>query len=856
VRNRAATSLDRSHETVKLAAAKPRVRSGHTKPDGIRGSKAPKAHALLRCALVLFAITAASTARAAEPSSDTEPETTPTDVSIPVAQIAERAEYTDNLVRAIRTRLTPDPTITDIGQRLPATAAEIEQLNRDSVAQLAAGLTPQTLDDLRRQWGLIKDQLARWTQTVGARTQAVEEDGGRLKELDETWAKMEVSAQRNALPDALRDPIRSARQTIRDTQAALVAQRNTLLALLGRISSLQTLVSDALGQLDVTEQRMRRDLFTAEAPPLWATAPAWRAQPITVAVRAGLLRNRNLLRAFVQQQSGRLVLHAVLFVLILVTTITLSRHVEQRAAADAFSAPVVAVLSRPVSSALVLTLLLGFVLHRYAPILVASVVGVLAIAPIVRLFSGPAAPQIRRSLLVLAVLLAASTLRRVLPPFLPFARVILLAQTVGGMAAAFVALHPARLATLDLSTAWRRSLTLARRGMLVLLALAVVGNLAGNVTIAILFTDGVLGATITAVAFLSTARVLEALFIALIRSESAQYFRSIASHTRPLRRRGVRIIRVLMALLWLAATLQIFGLLSTFLQAIQQALAAPLTIGAVTLTLADLVTVILTIWISFLIARLVRVVLEEDALPHMSLPRGVPAAISVGVNYLILLIGFVFALSAAGVDPSRVTLIAGALGVGIGFGLQTIVNNFVSGIILLFERPIQIGDIISFGDMHGQVRRIGFRSSTIATFDGAEVVVPNGTLVSEQVVNWTLSNYQRRVEVKVGVAYGNDPTAVIAVLEAAVKAIPEVLEQPTPRVLFAGFGDSSLDFLVWAWTDHQDMLAPVRSRIAVTVHDALRTAGIEIPFPQRDLHVRSGELVVRTPSGGDEDKAR
>jgi small-conductance mechanosensitive channel len=309
-----------------------------------------------------------------------------------------------------------------------------------------------------------------------------------------------------------------------------------------------------------------------------------------------------------------------------------------------------------------------------------------------------------------------------------------------------------------------------------------------------------------------------------------------------------------MTLLWLSVTLKLFGVLTAAVDVITDALAARLTIGAVSLSLADILTVLLTVWVSFFIARIVRVVLQEDALPRLSLPRGVPAAISVGANYVILLIGFVFALSAAGLDPGRITLVAGALGVGIGFGLQNIVNNFLSGVILLFERPIQIGDIISFGTINGQVRRIGFRSSTIATFEGAEVVVPNGALVSEHVINWTLSNDQRRIELKVGVAYGNDPTAVIAVLEGAAKTVHDILEQPPVRALFAGFGESSLDFTLWAWTDRQDSFAAVRSELAVAVYDALQAARIEIPFPQREMRVRPVAADAPPPAERDGDK--
>lgn len=805
--------------------------------------------ALLSASVALVLVARVSPAYAVDAPPSNAPSLAPTESPIPVAQIAERAERTDNLVRSIRARLAPGEKITAIGTNLPALAKQIEELHRDSVGQLAAGLTPQALDDLRRQWLLIKDQLTNWNQVIGARTITIEQDSTTLSELDDTWSKTEEGARENEFPPALREPIRAARESIHDTQTALRAQRDTLLAFLGRISSQQSEVSEAFAQLDMAEQQMRRDLLTADAAPLWrAPLDFARTEPVAAVVRTGLERNRNLMQAFLRQQLHPLALHSIMLVLFLIATFTLSRRVRDTGAPDDFSPAIRAVLTRPISAALVLAALLGVALHPYAPIFVASLTGVLAILPMMRLFRGPSAPQVRLSLLLLALLLLASTLRRFLPPFLPVARYMLLAESIAAMVSTFLILHPARLATLELADLWRRALTLARWAILVLITVSVIANVVGNVTLAILLTDGVLGAALAAIAFLAASRVVEALITQAIRLESAQRLHSIARHSRPLRRRTLRIVRLLMVLLWASITLKLFGLFTSGLESVTDVLAARLTIGAVSLSLADILTVVLTLWVSFFIAHIVRVVLEEDALPRLSLPRGVPAAISVGVNYVILLIGCVFALSAAGVDPGRVTLIAGALGVGIGFGLQTIVNNFVSGIILLFERPIQIGDIISFGNINGQVRRIGFRSSTIATFDGAEVVVPNGTLVSEQVINWTLSNYQRRIEIQVGIAYGNDPTAVIGVLEAAVKGNPDLLEQPAPRALFASFGESSLNFTLWVWTDHQDRLGSIRSAVAIAVYDALRAAGMEIPFPQQELHVKSVAMTAPPPS--------
>ena len=317
----------------------------------------------------------------------------PTEAAIPVTQIAEQAERTDSVVRAIRARLAPDATIAAIAQSLPATATQIEQLDRDSAAQLAAGLIPQALDDLRRQWLQIKDQLANWSQTVGARSQTVEEDLLRLGDLDEAWSRTEASAHAKGFPDALREPIRAARVNIRETQKALNAQRDTLLALLGHMSSMQSQVSEAFAQLELAEQQMRRDLLTADAPVLWKSfADLSHPETTAAAVRTGLARNRNLMRAFVRQQAGPLALHGVVLVALLATTLSLSRRVRPTDAAEHVSPDVRAVLTRPISAALVLTLLSGAALYPYAPIFLASLFGVFGIAPMMRLFRGPGCP--------------------------------------------------------------------------------------------------------------------------------------------------------------------------------------------------------------------------------------------------------------------------------------------------------------------------------------------------------------------------------------------------------------------------------------------------------------------------------
>jgi small-conductance mechanosensitive channel len=199
---------------------------------------------------------------------------------------------------------------------------------------------------------------------------------------------------------------------------------------------------------------------------------------------------------------------------------------------------------------------------------------------------------------------------------------------------------------------------------------------------------------------------------------------------------------------------------------------------------------------------------------------------------------------------TSLTVLLGAFGVGIGFGLQNIFNNLVSGLILLFERPVQIGDTIEVGTLIGKVKSIGIRASNIQTFDGAEVIVPNGHLISNEVINWTLSDQQRRIEVIVGVSYDSDPHKVQKLMMQILTNHKEIMQDPEPRVFFNELGESSLDFRLLFWTTSFSEWLRIRSEIVFEVFDLLKENDIEIPFPQRDLHVKSIEqkLKIETSS--------
>jgi small-conductance mechanosensitive channel len=199
---------------------------------------------------------------------------------------------------------------------------------------------------------------------------------------------------------------------------------------------------------------------------------------------------------------------------------------------------------------------------------------------------------------------------------------------------------------------------------------------------------------------------------------------------------------------------------------------------------------------------------------------------------------------ALGVELTNLTILGGAFGIGIGFGLQAIVNNFASGLILLFERPVKIGDTIELGEQWGVIKKLGLRATIVQTYDNAEIVVPNSDLVSNQVTNWTLAERRVRIKVNVGVAYGSDVNLVLQILMECAEEHALILKDPPPLALFMGFGDSSLDFELRVWVADFSDRRIVPSDMHQAIDRKFRQANIEIPFPQRDLHVRSMDETV------------
>jgi small-conductance mechanosensitive channel len=364
-----------------------------------------------------------------------------------------------------------------------------------------------------------------------------------------------------------------------------------------------------------------------------------------------------------------------------------------------------------------------------------------------------------------------------------------------------------------------------------------VAGVAGYLRLCRILTSGVLAGGVTALALYAGVHVTGGVVAFFLRVWPLRLLHMVAHHRDLLERRAHKLFIWIAVVTWAARSLDYVGLLQPTLSLGSAILDTKLERGSISVSIGDIIAFFLTVWISYLFSAFLRFALREDVYSRIGIQRGASYAASSLLNYIILALGFVVALGVLGVDLTKVTVLAGAFGVGIGFGLQSVVNNFVSGLILLFERPIHVGDTVEIGDLLGEIRRIGIRASVVRTWQGADIIVPNADLVSKQVTNWTLGDSLRRIDLEVGINYSADPKEVISVLESVARKHADILQSPPPLALFVGYGDSSINFQLRAWTDKFDDWPRIRSDLAVALYDAAHAAGMSFPFPQREVRL-------------------
>jgi potassium efflux system protein len=776
------------------------------------------------------------------PEGETKPSAEPAAPAVKAVAPAEIPIQADADERFIEEKLAlarrPDPA-DKLVPRLDALAAGVQKLS-DTYDQDELRMLPAIrLESLARHWAFYDTQLAAWRAQLQQVTAGYSEAAAELASRRAVWVVTRESA--GDLPLALAKRVDAILAEITAAEQALSRPLDNQLRLARRASALRQEIDSGTKGVTSAIDYIDRRLYTIDSPPLWE---AWAVgRPSTLALtslRTGLKIESDFDAEYSAAYREKLRTLHITALLLLPLIIWISRRTRRLVSDDPDIKSSVQALLRPVSSWMVVVLIGVLFLEPHAPIIRHQAALLLALIPVLRLLP-------RRVFAILG-------------PWPYIATGLYLLSQLSFIFVGVPLLHRLYLLAIGVLTLVPVLWLLLARGAhdsgkaqpiqfkavrvfgwlsVAAVTVALVANLLGNVSLAEMLTDAVVSSGYLGLALYAGASVLNAIVALLLARRSMTRFSVVQQHAGPLLQAIGRLVNVVAVVSWVIILLNQFRVYRPISEWIGSVLTHKIAIGEISLTLGSVLLFLASLWLAFWLSKTIRVVLRDDVLPRMELPRGVGNSVSTLTYYGVLVAGIMVALAAAGFHVSELAFVVGALGVGIGFGLQNVVNNFVSGLILMFERPIQPGDVIDVSGISGKVLNIGMRATTLTTFEGAEVVVPNGTLLSEKLVNWTLSNTTRRLEVSVGVAYGTDPHRVLALLEEVARSTPSVLSDPPPMAVFVGFGASSLDFLVRAWISDYFESVVTKSSLTLRVNDALKEAGIEIPFPQHDLHVRS-----------------
>ena len=671
-----------------------------------------------------------------------------------------------------------------------------------------------------------------------------------LSEFESTWGDGLDPEKEESLPQELVELIGKIADKANISLQVASARLGELVVLESEVLTFHSKMMNLDDAAQSRERAILVDMFRQDAEPVWISIRQLSLAGMTTDLRTVIDMLHYGVRDVFNTYGGRLFLHGIGGVIVLLLLLAARRNPDFSDQIGQSAAQ--RVIEHPIAMAVVITLAFTQLLYPSAqPSVVVLSTAVFIVAELIvlgALLKGAGWLKISFIGIYLVVMRA----MYLLPYDAPLHRLAMLVGALAGLALLIATWRIGRV--MITSERWRTTVGFLLSLLGLLLATAVVAHALGAVTYASFIVEAVILCYLSALGLLTLSIISRDLVAVALGTKLLQLLRSVRHNSASITLLVRKFIVVFAVIYWILEALNAFRLLEPLMDGIQAALDASLQIGQVSFSLGSILVFIFAIWLAVYVSRVMRFFLNEDVLPRIDLPRGVPAAISTGAHYVVILIAVFFGTAAAGLDLTKLAIVIGALSVGIGFGLQTIVNNFVSGLILLLERPIQVGDFVQVGSLMGRVTSIGIRASTVRTPDGSEVIVPNGDLVAQQVVNYTLSDRDRRIEVNVGVAYGTDLDMAIESIESAVSSVPLVSETPKFLVLFQGFGDSSLDFRILFWIDDFEDGLTAKSDVGIAVNNAFKKAGIEIPFPQRDVNFRNA-LAVDTPGqkGGDAD---
>ena len=798
--------------------------------DSRAGGRWPGAAVALLWLVILGGASAApapKTAGAAAPASASpSPSATP---AVPLTDIAAQSQATITRLNDVVSESPAEQSVGTAREALPALSAQVNQWLTDSSRTVNERPSLDALGDLQSRGHKLATDLGAQSAVLNERAKTLGDEDKQIGADLALWTQTEKDARAADAPADTLELCQGVLTAARNAAAKLKERRTTILDLQSQVGVLNGKLNAGLETVEQANAAALKTLFVRDSPPLWSTQTEPNAGPGDAGVEPPSQQAAAAL-TYAREHLDLILAHVAIFCALLGLLFWLRRGLHQWTEEDPQISRSAPIFDVPIATAFALSFLVKGNIYAGAPPTFRALLGALLLLPMIVLLRRLTDPRLHSALYFLILFYLVSEVRTTLNTLLLLNRWIFSAEMVAATLVFWWVTKTGRSGQAEAGAGavlGRLPMFLCRMAILLLLGALAVDAL-GYARLGTMVGTGVLRSCYTAAVFYTLLQVLAGLLLIVLRARPLSISHVARQHHSTVQRRVYRGLRVLAILAWLWLTLGFFEVQPLAHDWIARALDYDLPTGSLKVSVGQLLGFAAAIWVSVQAARVIRFFLEEEVFQHVHLSPGLPYAISTMVNYLVLCIGILVGLGTLHVGFDKITILVSAFSVGLGFGLQNIINNFVSGVILLFERPVKVGDIIQIGDAIGEVRRIGIRASVISTRDGSDVIVPNGNLISNQFTNWTYSDRARYVEIPVSIASGPDPNHVLALLKTAAAGHNATKNQAAPEAYITALTASGISFVVRAWISHYEDWVQARSELSLALVDALAREEIKL----------------------------
>jgi len=763
------------------------------------------------------------------------------DKTIAISNISEETEKVAHLILKLEKILKPSTQIREVDSLLANLDYQIDK-KKDSIFSLLKKASRREIQELKVEWLNHKSYLNKYQILLKNRSEEISNISDDLVIEINKWELTKKSLETGNSNKKGFEGINTVIETLQEVLKNAHAQLDKVFNIQNRLTQIVLQLDELIVEIGMTENQMKKDYFVFDSQPIWEKDTTNIMSPNIIEFNENGLQKKDKftslktrLLEFISANLKTFIFQIVFIFLLFILIIKANKNWKKDL--NKSSSPIEKqtniILSHPFSSALVAGILItsffyNAIIPTYAEILMFFILlGTVYLLP--RLTH----KKFANSLILLFAAFIINSYSELVELSQNQTRWVLILNLIIiivalGLARRLAAIHPEKFKQLH------KFLKIITPIYLLISLIGIIGNIIGMVSLSRFITRGVLLSSLLGIVVFLVVRIATSIVIVLFNIRNTPNIQTLSTIIDVSNKRIQPALNWIGVFLWLKFTLRSFGLHDPFINQVKELMQVEWLVGETTFSFGGILAFASIITVTLIISKLLASIFQDEWMIKM-LPRGASSAMSLMLRILIICVGFYLALSAIGLDLSKLSLLIGALGVGIGFGLQNVVSNFISGLILAFERPINIGDAIEIDMESGVVTNIGVRSSNIRTWNGAEAIIPNGDLISKKVINWTLSNRNRRSKILMKTGPIAEPQKIMDLFNSIAETHESTYNDPAPKTYFYGYDENgNLSFALLYWTSFSNTLK-TDHEVALKIFEALKEEGLQAPAPIRRI---------------------